>query len=42
MEIIKLENRINKQVEESFKKAIEAPFPDSSELLKNTFYEQTT
>lgn len=41
-DIIKIENRINKQVEESLKKAIEAPFPDPSELLKNTFYGQTT
>lgn len=40
--IIKLEDRINKQVEKSFRKAIEALFPDPSELLKNTFYEQTT
>ena len=39
-DIIKLEDHINKQVEESFKKAIRAPFPDASELLKNTFYEQ--
>ena len=39
--ISKLEDRINKQVEESFQKAIKAPFPDSSELLKNTLYEQT-
>ena len=41
MDIIKLEERINKQVEMSFQKAIKAPFPDPSELLKNTFYEQT-
>ena len=35
--IIKLENHINKQVEKSFQKALKAPFPESSELLKNTF-----
>ena len=40
MEIMQLEERINKQVEESFQKAKTSPFPDSSELLKNTFYEQ--
>lgn len=39
MDIVKLEDRINKQIEESLKKAINAPFPDPSELLKNTFYE---
>lgn len=37
-DIAKLEDRINKQVEVSFQKALEAPFPDPSELLKNTFY----
>lgn len=42
IEIVKLEERINKQVHESFQKAKIAAFPDSSELLKNTFYEQTT
>lgn len=42
MEIIKLEKRIDKQVEKSFQKALEAPFPLASELLKNTFYEKTT
>lgn len=42
MDIIKIEDQINKQVEESFQKAIKAPFPDPSELLKNTFYESTT
>lgn len=41
IDIIKLEDRINKHIEVSFKKAIEAPFPDPSELLKNTFYETT-
>ncbi|TSC88510.1 MAG: Pyruvate/2-oxoglutarate dehydrogenase complex,dehydrogenase (E1) component, alpha subunit [Microgenomates group bacterium Gr01-1014_7] len=41
MDIIELEERINKQVEESLQKAKKAPFPDPSELLKNTFYEQT-
>lgn len=41
VDIIKLENRINKQVEESFNKAIKASFPDASELLKNTLYEET-
>lgn len=40
--IIQLEDRIKKQVEESLRKAQKAPFPDISELLKNTFYEQTT
>lgn len=39
MEIRKLEERINRQVEKSFQKAIVAPFLDSSELLKNTFYD---
>src|SRR3990167_1325107 len=39
IEILKLEKRIDKQVNESFQKAIDAPFPDSYELLKNTFYE---
>jgi len=42
MEIVKLEERINKQVGESFQKAKNAPFPDSSELLKNTFYDPST
>lgn len=42
VDILKLENCINKQVEKSFQKAIDAPFPEPSELLKNTFYEQTT
>ncbi len=42
MDIIKLEDRINKQVERSFQSAIDAPLPDPSELLKNTFYERTT
>lgn len=41
VDIIKLENLINKQVEESFQKAIKAPFPESSELLENTLYGQT-
>lgn len=41
-EVIKLEDEINKQVETSFQKALLAPFPNPSELLKNTFYEQTT
>lgn len=41
-DIIKLEDRIKKQTEESLRKAIRAPFPDSLELLKNTFYEQQT
>lgn len=40
-DIIKIEDRINKQVEESFRKALKAPFPAQSELLKNTYYEQT-
>lgn len=39
-EIAKLEKRINEQVQESLQKAIEAPFPDSSELLRNTFFTQ--
>lgn len=38
-EIVKHEESINKQVKESFQKAKASPFPDSSELLKNTFYE---
>lgn len=37
--IMKFEEHINKQVEKSFQKALKATFPDSSELLKNTFYE---
>ncbi|MBI2028454.1 MAG: thiamine pyrophosphate-dependent dehydrogenase E1 component subunit alpha [Candidatus Levybacteria bacterium] len=41
MEIIKLEEGISKQVTESFQNAKSASFPDSSELLKNTFYEKT-
>ena len=40
LDIIKLENRINKQVVKSFNKAIKASFPDASELLRNTLYEQ--
>lgn len=39
-EIINLEEDINKQVEKSFQKALKAPFPDASELLKNTLYEK--
>lgn len=39
--ISKLEDRIDRKVEKSFQKALTAPFPDSSELLKNTFYERT-
>lgn len=39
-EIIKLENTIKQRVDEGYKKAIEASFPDSAELLNNTFYEQ--
>lgn len=38
MDIVKLEGSINNQVMMSLQKAKEAPFPDSSELLKNTFY----
>lgn len=38
-EIIKLEESINRQVEKSLQKAQAAPFPESSELLKNTMYE---
>jgi acetoin:2,6-dichlorophenolindophenol oxidoreductase subunit alpha len=40
-EIFKIEQNINKQVEESLNKALVASFPDSSELLKNTYYEQS-
>lgn len=39
VEITKLEDCINKQVERSFQKARESSFPDPSELLKNTFYD---
>ena len=38
MDIIKLENHIRIQVEKSFQKAKKDPFPNPSELLKNTFY----
>lgn len=41
-DIIKLEESINLQIQTSLKKAIEAPFPEPEELLKNTYYEQTT
>lgn len=39
LDVIKLEDQIKKQVEASLSKAIKVPFPDPSELLKNTFYE---
>ncbi len=39
VDIINLENKIINQVEESFQKAKDAPFPDPSELLRNTFHE---
>lgn len=39
-DILKLEDRISKQVENSFQKAVVATFPAASELLKNTFYEE--
>lgn len=42
MDIVQLEDRIKKQVEESIQKAQIAPFPDPSELLKNTFYEEAS
>lgn len=42
LDIAKLEDRINKQVEASFQKAKDALFPDSSELQKNTLYEQAS
>ena len=38
MDIEKLEKRLEKQVEQSLRKAMQDPFPKSSELLKNTFY----
>jgi len=38
-EIIKVEEAINEQLKLSLQKAINAPFPDPGELLKNTFYE---
>ena len=41
-DIAKLEKSIDKQVEEGFQWAVNASFPDPSELLKNTLYEQTT
>lgn len=41
-EILSLEGQINKQVEESFQRALKAPFPSTSELLRNTFYEKTS
>ncbi|MBI2599779.1 thiamine pyrophosphate-dependent dehydrogenase E1 component subunit alpha [Candidatus Daviesbacteria bacterium] len=37
-DIAKLEESINKQLEKSLEKAVKAPFPNSSELLINTFY----
>lgn len=40
-DISTLEERIDKQVTESLKKALAATFPNPSELLKNTFYEKT-
>lgn len=40
-DISTLEDRINKQVQESLKKALAAPFPNPRELLKNTFYEKS-
>ncbi len=36
-DILSLESQIDEQVEKSFRLAIDAPFPDSSEVLKNTF-----
>lgn len=41
-EILRVENKINKQTEESLQKALAAPFPNTSELLKNTLYEQSS
>ena len=38
-DISKLEIAINRKVEKSLRKAIEASFPSSSELTKNTFNE---
>lgn len=41
-DIAKLENSIDRQVEEGFQWAVNAPFPDPSELSKNTYYGQST
>lgn len=38
-EIAEIETQINNQVATSFQKALNASFPNSTELLKNTFYE---
>ena len=38
-ELASLEQQINKQVEKSREKTLQAPFPKPSELLDNTLYE---
>jgi acetoin:2,6-dichlorophenolindophenol oxidoreductase subunit alpha len=36
-----IERKIDMQIEDSFQKALQSPFPSPSELMENTFYEET-